>query len=134
MVMGRSCCAALTTCTPLKHHFGYTCAHNAHSSTHSRPPINQPIHSLSQADQSVEVGGVAVSLPCTPLFTENESDWQGGYSKDAFHRRVVNNEVDATNADNEGTKAGLWYGRHITSHSITRQYSRLGPCHEDNLV
>jgi len=59
-----------------------------------------------------------VPLPCTPLFTENESAWENGFSKDAFHRRVVNKEVDATNADNEGTKAGLWYGALCQSKTV----------------
>ncbi len=50
-----------------------------------------------------------------PYFTENESNvaklWGGRnpipYVKDAFHRRVVNGEVDAVNPDEVGTKAAF---------------------------
>jgi hypothetical protein len=68
-----------------------------------------------QADQNVEIAGTSVSRPCVPLFTENESHWQGGYTKDAIHHRVVDNKVDATNPANEGTKAGLWYTTAVPS-------------------
>ena len=51
------------------------------------------------------------------LFTENESNakalWNVGsdesYTKDAFHRRVVNGEVNAVNPAETGTKACAWY-------------------------
>jgi hypothetical protein len=51
------------------------------------------------------------------LFTENESNaqalWGLGnhqpYVKDAFHRRVVHNAIDAVNPAQTGTKACAWY-------------------------
>ncbi|HEY2105622.1 MAG TPA: hypothetical protein VGH29_07545, partial [Candidatus Binataceae bacterium] len=51
------------------------------------------------------------------LFTENETntkrlcgaDGPQGYFKDAFHRYVVNGELDAVNPDQTGTKAAVWY-------------------------
>jgi hypothetical protein len=51
------------------------------------------------------------------LFTENESNastlWglQDGqpYVKDAFHRRVIHNQVEAVNPAERGTKACVWY-------------------------
>lgn len=53
----------------------------------------------------------------TALFTENESNserlWgvasRARYTKDAFHRCVVNGERDAVNPEHAGTKAGLWW-------------------------
>jgi hypothetical protein len=49
------------------------------------------------------------------MFTENEDTFteheegEDAFLKDAFHRRVVNGDVDATNPENFGTKAGLQY-------------------------
>jgi hypothetical protein len=51
------------------------------------------------------------------LFTDNESNserlWNtpsaGPYTKDAFHRRVVNGEGAAVNPRGEGTKCAAWY-------------------------
>lgn len=50
------------------------------------------------------------------LFTENETNSQrlydvpnAGYVKDAFHERVVNENVRAVNPAQEGTKAAAWY-------------------------
>ncbi len=51
------------------------------------------------------------------VFTENETNNEKlfgvpsatPYTKDAFHRRVVNGEVEATNPARTGTKAAAWY-------------------------
>ncbi len=51
------------------------------------------------------------------LFTENESNAKAlwgmennpPYVKDAFHRRVIHNELDAVNPAQTGTKACAWY-------------------------
>jgi hypothetical protein len=51
------------------------------------------------------------------LFTENESNARAlwglennpPYVKDAFHRRVIHNEIDAVNPSETGTKACAWY-------------------------
>ncbi|MBI3575718.1 MAG: glucosidase, partial [Gammaproteobacteria bacterium] len=51
------------------------------------------------------------------LFTENETNnerlWNAPnvtpYVKDAFHRRVIHNEVAAVNPDREGTKFSAWH-------------------------
>lgn len=51
------------------------------------------------------------------LFTENETNnellWKSEndqpYVKDAFHRYIVNNERDAINPENKGTKFAAWY-------------------------
>jgi hypothetical protein len=51
------------------------------------------------------------------LFTENETNAErcfgtpsaGPYTKDAFHRRVVNGELGATNPEHTGTKTCAWY-------------------------
>ena len=50
------------------------------------------------------------------LFTDNETNTRrlygvpnAGYAKDAFHERVVNENVRAVNPSHEGTKAAAWY-------------------------
>jgi hypothetical protein len=51
------------------------------------------------------------------LFTENETNAErcfgtpsaSAYTKDAFHRRVVGGELDATNPERIGTKTSAWY-------------------------
>lgn len=50
------------------------------------------------------------------LFTENETNFErvfgiggGRFSKDAFHRHVVNGEYGAVNHTHRGTKAAAWY-------------------------
>ncbi len=49
------------------------------------------------------------------LFTENDSNTQalwsfgGGYSKDAFHDRVIHGREGAVNPERHGTKACAWY-------------------------
>jgi hypothetical protein len=53
----------------------------------------------------------------TPLFTENETNFQRLYNvpngspfvKDAFHRYVINGEKDAVNPAQQGTKAAIYY-------------------------
>ena len=51
------------------------------------------------------------------LFTENDSNFEGlwgtknpqPYVKDAFHRLIVDEEMDAVNPANKGTKFAAWY-------------------------
>lgn len=57
-----------------------------------------------QADQRLASGE---RCPGVPLFTENEDN--GKFLKEAFHRRIIEGDGDATNPDNVGTKAGVWY-------------------------
>jgi hypothetical protein len=52
---------------------------------------------------------------CTWLFTENDSNngklWGSGgpgFFKDAFHERIVADQANATNPNNNGTKVGAW--------------------------
>jgi hypothetical protein len=55
--------------------------------------------------------------PCEPLFTENETNTQlhwglanrTPYVKDAFHRRIIQDETGAVNPAGEGTKFGAWH-------------------------
>jgi hypothetical protein len=59
----------------------------------------------------------------TPLFTDNESnagrlfgpraDSRSRFTKDAFHRRIVDGERGAINPEQRGTKAGLHYMLHV---------------------
>jgi hypothetical protein len=69
---------------------------------------------LGEYQLDIEPGG---NLPVELLFTENETNVERLYGaanptryvKDAFHRRVVNGEVDAVNPAASGTKAAVWY-------------------------
>lgn len=93
---------------------------------------------LFQADQNVVIAGTTMSQPCTPLFTENDSSWNGKFTKDAFHRHVVNGDKSATNPENCGTKAGLWcVACVILFHpylSFSDSYLRQGLLHSDDIV
>jgi len=74
-------------------------------------------HSIAISEQSL--GQFKLWLEDAPplLFTENESNterlwgWRGAekYTKDAFHRYLVNAERDAVNPDETGTKASGLY-------------------------
>jgi hypothetical protein len=84
-----------------------------------------------QADQNLATGA---NCPCTPMFTENEDTFTENeadgkpYVKDAFHRRVVNGEVDATNPANVGTKAGLHYSTAVPPKgSVTFRFRLFNP-------
>jgi hypothetical protein len=64
------------------------------------------------------------------LFTENESNgprlWNltgGGYYKDGFHERIVNDRSDRVNPAKTGTKAGVW--RHVMIPAGDRLEMRL---------
>jgi len=58
------------------------------------------------------------------LFTENETNAEKlfgtasctPYVKDAFHRRVVNQELEAVNPLTEGTKVAAWYQLSLAAH------------------
>jgi hypothetical protein len=65
------------------------------------------------------LGSYQLTLDSSPpiLFTENDTnarelwgtDNPQPYVKDAFHRRIIHNEVDAVNPAETGTKACAWY-------------------------
>ncbi len=74
------------------------------------------------------------------LFTENESNEQRlfnspnttPYVKDGIHNRVVNNDVNAVNPHNEGTKAALWYQLTIEGQGCTEVCLRLSAAKQIN--
>jgi hypothetical protein len=69
--------------------------------------------------EEASLGSYRFTLDCSApmLFTENESNaralWglEGGqpFVKDAFHRHIIHNEMDAVNPAETGTKACAWY-------------------------
>jgi len=66
------------------------------------------------------------------LFTENETNCHRlydvpntGYVKDAFHERVVNENLRAVNPAQEGTKAAAWYRLDIPAGGSTEIRTRL---------
>jgi hypothetical protein len=67
------------------------------------------------------------------LFTENETNAErvfgsasaSAYTKDAFHRRVVNGETGATNPDRRGTKVAAWYELELLPHGRVVLHARL---------
>jgi hypothetical protein len=73
----------------------------------------------------------------TPLFTNNETNgpavWGAGapslspYTKDAFHRHVVNSEAAAVNPERFGTKAGIHYRAVVPAGGSTVWRLRLTP-------
>jgi hypothetical protein len=85
-----------------------------------------------------ELGAYQLSFEETPalrelLFTENETNAErvfdspsaSPYTKDAFHRRVVNGEASATNPAREGTKAAAWYVLELPAHGSVVLRARL---------
>ncbi|MEO5762922.1 MAG: glucosidase, partial [Vicinamibacteria bacterium] len=79
----------------------------------ARPPKQLPFeYRLGQRHLYGPAGGEM-------LFTDNETnapavfgpdaESRSAFTKDAFHRRIVNGEVGATNPAQQGTKAGLHY-------------------------
>jgi len=78
--------------------------------SHRHNVIHAAEDMIGSYDLSYQAGGV-------PLFTENETNnerlWQSPnaspYTKDAFHRFVVNGEKTAVNPANKGTKAAIYY-------------------------
>ncbi|HEX3851841.1 MAG TPA: hypothetical protein VHW01_12790, partial [Polyangiaceae bacterium] len=69
-----------------------------------------------------ELGEYEIAFEPSPalrelLFTENETNAERvfgvtsvtPYTKDAFHRRVVNGQLNATNPEKKGTKVAAWY-------------------------
>jgi hypothetical protein len=67
------------------------------------------------------------------LFTENETNAErvfgvasaSPYTKDAFHRRVVNGELGATNPAQSGTKLAAWYEIEVPAHGTVVIQARL---------
>ncbi len=85
-----------------------------------------------------------MTLECAPAsngahptlaFTENETNGARlfgtpnptPYTKDAFHRLIVNGEPDAVNPEREGTKAGAWYVLDVPAGSEVTVDLRLRP-------
>ncbi|KAI5304927.1 hypothetical protein KEM56_005684, partial [Ascosphaera pollenicola] len=66
---------------------------------------------------SPPIGGEGDNISPRLLFTENETNnkrlWgqpnKHRYVKDGFHRHIVDEEEDAVNPDNKGTKFAAWY-------------------------
>jgi len=93
-----------------------------------------------------QLGGYALTFDGDPelLFTENDTNvkrlWGAeptGYSKDAFHRYVVNGEEGAVNPALAGTKAALHYRLDVPAHSevvvklrLAKQADLAAPSHE----
>jgi hypothetical protein len=83
-----------------------------------RPSIHRSSDSTIDIDEET-LGAYQFTLEGSPpmLFTENDSNSQAlwgsansqPYVKDAFHRRVIHNEIDAVNPAETGTKACAWY-------------------------
>jgi len=68
------------------------------------------------------------------LFTDNETNTERlwgtpgpAYSKDAFHRRVVDGDTDAVNPAFTGTKAAMWYQLAVPAGSSRVVRLRLAP-------
>jgi hypothetical protein len=86
----------------------------------SRPVIQQ-IDSTLQADHPVLGRYTLYSDPADQvLFTENETNTHrlygvpgNAYTKDAFHRYLIQHETSAINPDQRGTKAALHYSKLI---------------------
>jgi hypothetical protein len=85
-----------------------------------------------------ELGEYELSFEPSPwlrelLFTDNETNSErifgvpsaSPYTKDAFHRRVVNGQLDATNPERRGTKACAWYELELPAHSSVVLHARL---------
>ena len=78
---------------------------------------------------------LAVSGDPQWLFTDNETNYQRLYGtpndspwvKDAFHRRIIDGELDAVNPKSRGTKAAAWFTPTIPSHGTVEIRLRLRP-------
>jgi len=73
--------------------------------------------SIDIGEESLGAYRLTLDRACPMLFTENEtnaralwgSDNPQPYVKDAFHRRVIHNDLNAVNPAEQGTKACAWY-------------------------
>ncbi|HEY3253965.1 MAG TPA: glucosidase, partial [Polyangiaceae bacterium] len=87
----------------------------------SRPELSQKTPSSVDIFEP-QLGAYEISFEPSPalrelLFTENETNAErlfgvasaSKYTKDAFHRRIVNGELEATNPERKGTKVAAWY-------------------------
>jgi len=94
----------------------------------------------SLAIEHVSLGHLTLDCEAVPgaarpqlLFTDNETNAErlfgvpsfSRYVKDAFHRRVVAEELDAVNPDATGTKAAAWYRLALPGRSATTVRLRL---------
>jgi hypothetical protein len=81
----------------------------SHKNTASRPRIQQ-LSALAMEAQYPEGQCLRfeAEIQAQQLFTENESQDSGPYTKGAFHRRVIYGEHGAVNPENHGTKAAFW--------------------------
>ncbi|THY75725.1 family 63 glycoside hydrolase [Aureobasidium pullulans] len=72
-----------------------------------------------QCSPSPNVGGLTEDIHPEFLFTDNDTNFKAiwgkdqknktEYTKDAFHRHIVNKEKDAVNPAKSGTKSAAWY-------------------------
>jgi len=77
--------------------------------------------------------------PTALLFTDNESNAErlwgvpsaSPYTKDAFHRRVIANELEAVNPAGRGTKCAAWYVLDVPAGGSRTLHLRL---HQDPLA
>jgi len=85
-----------------------------------------------------DLGDYEISFEPSPalrelLFTENETNAErvfgvasvSKYTKDAFHRRVVDAELEATNPERKGTKVAAWYEIDVPAHGRVVIQARL---------
>ena len=79
-------------------------------------------HHAALGEYHLACADLAGAAP-TLLFTDNETNApllfgapeSEAYVKDAFHRRVVNGDTNATNPEQVGTKAAAWYALTVPS-------------------
>lgn len=70
-----------------------------------------------QLSPSPGIGAHGQDIQPRLMFTENDTNFHTLYGsvnpqpyvKDAFHRRIVDNQIDAINPDSKGTKSCAWY-------------------------
>jgi hypothetical protein len=102
-----------------------------------RPALREESASTVEVSHP-ELGQYELSFEPSPalrelLFTENETNAErvfgvasvSPYTKDAFHRRVVNGELGATNPARTGTKVAAWYEIDVPAHGTVVVQARL---------
>src|SRR5882724_3546216 len=102
-----------------------------------RPELHAESASLVDVSHP-ELGEYEISFEPSPalhelLFTESETNAErvfgvasvSPYTKDAFHRRVVNGELGATNPARAGSKVAAWYEIDVPAHGTVVIQARL---------
>ena len=102
-----------------------------------KPELHAKSHSAANVSHP-ELGEYELAFEPAPglrelLFTENETNSERvfgvpsvtPFTKDAFHRRVVNGEVEATNPAKRGTKVCAWYELEVPARSSVVIHARL---------